>query len=184
MITLIIVDCQNDFISGSMSIEGAKTAVNEIKNYINKYRKDIEKIIFTVDWHPYNHMSFKKHGGDKQNHCIQFTPGACIESKLLKLVQSFNINYEVSKKGEIEEVEELGAFNDIEFVTDELGQYYYFDSLVTANANTDFVICGINQNSCIQTTIQNLVNNNICPKIFKKGIANYNFNNCYKLTEI
>ena len=34
MITLIIVDCQNDFISGTMAVEGAKDAVNSIKDFI------------------------------------------------------------------------------------------------------------------------------------------------------
>ena len=39
MITLIIVDCQNDFISGTMAVNGAKEAVNNIKNFINE--KDV-----------------------------------------------------------------------------------------------------------------------------------------------
>ena len=31
MITLIIVDCQNDFITGTMSVKGARNTVDEIK---------------------------------------------------------------------------------------------------------------------------------------------------------
>ena len=82
MITLIIVDCQNDFITGTMSVKGAKNAVEEIKKFIKNHSKEIEKIIFTVDWHPHNHMSFKKNGGQWPSHCVQYTPGACIEPKL------------------------------------------------------------------------------------------------------
>ena len=63
MITLIIVDCQNDFITGTMTVKGAKNSVEEIKKFIKNHRKEISKIIFTVDWHPYNHSSFKKYGG-------------------------------------------------------------------------------------------------------------------------
>ena len=55
MITLIIVDCQNDFITGTMAMEGAKEAVEEIKNYIKSHKKEIDRIIFTAQWHPYNH---------------------------------------------------------------------------------------------------------------------------------
>lgn len=177
MITLVIVDCQNDFITGTMGCKNAKTAVEEIKKFIKNHRKEIEKILFTVDWHPYNHMSFKKYGGDWPNHCVQYTPGACIEPKLLKLVQSFDIDYEVSQKGEIEEVEQLGAFEDIEYVQDSLGERYYFDSIVTANAKTDFVICGIA--NCTTYTISNLLKNDITPKVFMPGIISNDGNRIF-----
>jgi len=171
MITLIIVDCQNDFITGTMSVKGAKNSVEEIKKFIKNHRKEISKIIFTVDWHPHNHMSFKKNGGQWPSHCVQYTPGACIEPKLLKYVQSFNISYEVSQKGTLEEAEEYGAFSDIELVTDELGQRYYFDSLVTADANTNFVVCGIAGDYCVKSTIENMIKGGICPKVFCPGIV-------------
>ena len=170
MITLIIVDCQNDFITGTMSSKGAKNVLPEIKKFIKKHQEEIDKILFTVDWHPFNHCSFKKQGGPWPQHCVQYTPGACIEPKLLKFVQSLNINYEVSQKGTIEELEQYGAFEDIEFVTDELGQRYYFDSLYTADANTTFVICGIAGDYCVKETAQNLINEGITLKVFMPGI--------------
>ena len=171
MITLIIVDCQNDFITGTMLVKGAKSAVEEIKKFIKNHRNEIEKIVFTVDWHPYNHCSFKRNGGQWPQHCVQYTPGACIEPKLLKYVQSMNINYEVSQKGTIEEVEQYGAFSEIEYVSDELGERYYFDSIVTVNSNTDFVVCGIAGDYCVKETIQNMINGEIIPKVFYPGIA-------------
>ena len=171
MITLIIVDCQNDFITGTMSVKGAKTAVEEIKKFIKNYCKEIEKIVFTVDWHPYNHSSFKKFGGQWPHHCVQYTPGSCIEPKLLKFVQSLNISYEVGQKGCLEEIEEYGAFSEISKGGDNVfGEKLYLD-IIEVNPNSTFVICGIAGDYCVKETIQNLLNGGITPKIFFPGIA-------------
>jgi nicotinamidase/pyrazinamidase len=172
MITLIIVDVQNDFITGTMAVKGAKTVVEEIKNFIKNHKKDIEKIIFTLDWHPYNHSSFKKYGGLWPSHCVKHTPGACIEPKLLKFVQSLEIDFEFVTKGETVDVEQYGAFTDIDVSADNYpNQKYYFDSIATANAESEFVICGIAGDYCVKSTAQNMIDGGIVPKVFCPGIA-------------
>lgn len=181
MITLVIVDCQNDFISGSMSVKGAKEALDSIKNYISKNKKEICKILFTVDWHPYNHSSFKRYGGQWPSHCVQYTPGACIESKLLKFIQSLAIDYEVVPKGMIEEVEEYGAFSEIEYVQSFLGDRYYFQSVAEADANSTFVVCGIAGDYCVKETIKNMLQEDIIPDVLLSGIASIDDGSTIKL---
>ena len=91
--------------------------------------------------------------------------------KLLKFVQSLDIDYECSLKGEIEEVDQPGAFCDIEFIQDNLGSKYYFDSIVSADASTDFIICGMPGDYNVKSTIENFLNEDIIPKVYMKGIA-------------
>ncbi len=74
---LIIVHLQNDFMAGG-SLAVPKS--NEIIPVINKYLKIFQAsrlpIIFTRDWHPSNHCSFKEQGGLWPMHCVVGTKGA------------------------------------------------------------------------------------------------------------
>ena len=56
---LLIVDPQNDFISGSLAVEGAA----EIIPVLNKYIEKIPSIAVSRDWHPEGHSSFVEQGG-------------------------------------------------------------------------------------------------------------------------
>ena len=170
MITLVICNCQSDFIAGTMCKKSTKSILPVIKTFIKENKNNIDKIIFTIDWHPYNHCSFKKNGGNLPIHCVQDTPGACIEPKLLKYIQSLNINYDVDRLGIYEDLEEHGAFKDILSTNDILGKRYYFDNILV-NPDSDIVLCGINENDSIREIINNLKIKSIYPKILVSGIT-------------
>lgn len=59
---LLIVDVQNDFISGALSISNCPAQQNglEVINPINRLLETVEfdTVCYTLDWHPENHISF------------------------------------------------------------------------------------------------------------------------------
>jgi nicotinamidase/pyrazinamidase len=91
---LLIVDVQNDFISGTMAIPGSPS----ILPIINRLIAQFQHVIVAHDWHPPGHISFASaHAGAKPgdtvttpygaqrvfpDHCVQGTPGAELDVRL------------------------------------------------------------------------------------------------------
>lgn len=73
---LIVVDVQNDFVTGSLAVPGALEIIPVINKYIEKFEKANAPIFFTRDYHPPNHCSFMENGGQWPRHCVQGSPGA------------------------------------------------------------------------------------------------------------
>ncbi|MGA3297143.1 MAG: nicotinamidase [Candidatus Bathyarchaeia archaeon] len=82
--TLIVVDVQNDFCpGGALAVKGGDQVVPILNQYIKMFTDAKAPIIFTRDWHPSDHSSFKSQGGSWPPHCIQNTEGAKFHSDLL-----------------------------------------------------------------------------------------------------
>jgi nicotinamidase/pyrazinamidase len=73
---LVLVDIQNDFCTGSLAVPNALDIMETVNKYIDLFYKQKLPIVFTRDWHPINHSSFKGFGGIWPDHCIQNTIGA------------------------------------------------------------------------------------------------------------
>jgi nicotinamidase/pyrazinamidase len=85
---LIIVDVQNDFVSGSMAIEGSESIIP----VLNALMKRFGHVVLAQDWHPPGHVSFASaHAGARHgetvkvsygpqrvfhDHCVQGTRGS------------------------------------------------------------------------------------------------------------
>ncbi len=74
---LVVVDVQRDFCpGGALPVAEGDKVVPTLNQYIEKFREAGVPIIFTRDWHPPDHSSFKDQGGPWPPHCVQQSRGA------------------------------------------------------------------------------------------------------------
>ena len=69
---LIIVDVQNDFVTGSLAVSGAREIIPIISWIVKNANYKLK--VATLDWHPENHISFKQW----PKHCVQNSVGASL----------------------------------------------------------------------------------------------------------
>ena len=143
---LIIVDYQKDFCdpSGALFVDGGDQILPNIVSII----PDCDRVIYTKDWHPYNHCSFKENGGIWPIHCVKHTEGASIPLELIKHTPKFDVWY----KGFYYNTEEYGAFNS----TYDADNYEILKDIDDYH-NKEFIICGIAGDYCVLETIKNLL---------------------------
>lgn len=79
---LIVVDMQNDFISGSLGTKEAVNIVNKVIQKINNFEGDI---LFTRDTHFNNYLSTSEGKKLPVEHCIIDTKGWKIEDRINKI---------------------------------------------------------------------------------------------------
>ena len=115
MKNLILINAQSDFVAGPLSVKKrTKETIEHIKIWINRNKEDLESIIFVNVLNKQNDPSFKCNGGMLPSHCVEWTPGACIEPTLLKLIHRLKIPYNVVTSPNIIE-DLLYGDNDIVF---------------------------------------------------------------------
>ncbi|CAD5227607.1 unnamed protein product [Bursaphelenchus xylophilus] len=62
----VLVDFQNDFVDGSLGIKHGRArqdpydAIPKINSLLDRHN-DFDMIVYTLDWHPQNHISFYEH---------------------------------------------------------------------------------------------------------------------------
>jgi len=76
---LLVVDFQNDFITGSLAVTGAEGLVAIINKYISMFGK----IFMSRDRHKPGHPSFVEQGGPWPDHCVDGTFGMKIHSGIV-----------------------------------------------------------------------------------------------------
>jgi nicotinamidase/pyrazinamidase len=81
---LVVVDVQNDFCpGGALPVSEGNKVVPRLNEYVKKFRRAGAAVIFTRDWHPRDHSSFRPQGGPWPPHCVQGSKGAEFHKALI-----------------------------------------------------------------------------------------------------
>lgn len=114
-ITLVVIDPQVDFVSGSLAVSSAHEAMNYLAQWGLEHIEKIESVVFTSDQHPFDHCSFTSQGGVWPSHCVRYTEGAAITPELLPLVHEVyrrHIPFCMVEKATTPERDSYSAFSE------------------------------------------------------------------------
>lgn len=137
---MVVVDLQKDFIDGNLPATDGTRVVEPIKNVLTKF----DRVYFTLDWHPWNHCSFKANGGIWPQHCVRYTIGAALPDGILDNLNLENVEF--LPKGQEQDKEEYGQFETVK--ADDQNLFVKGDKVV---------VCGIAAEYCVLESLKNLV---------------------------
>jgi nicotinamidase/pyrazinamidase len=83
-LAILVVDMQRDFcLGGALAVKEGDDVVPLLNKVVKVALARRIPLFFTRDWHPPNHISFRKQGGPWPPHCVQGTPGAELHAELM-----------------------------------------------------------------------------------------------------
>lgn len=83
---LIVVDFQNDFVTGSLGFNEAPQLENHIVHLIQTFQQNHDDIIYTMDTHQTNYLQTYEGLHLPIAHCIENTPGWQLYGKVKELL--------------------------------------------------------------------------------------------------
>lgn len=109
---LVVVDVQRDFFdpSGSLYVSGSE----ELPAKITAIASDYDAVVFTLDWHPADHCSFKAQGGIWPSHCVAYTQGAGLADAFAPVLARGAADVQLFLKGQEQDKEQYGAFETLD----------------------------------------------------------------------
>lgn len=143
---LIIVDPQNDFISGTLAVGGAREAMDDLCGFLLDNLHRYSLIIVTADRHPIDHCSFDTMGGQWPVHCVAETDGAALYAPLASVLTDYPAETVVIGKGRQADREEYSVFTAPE-------NSETIERLVKDHGITDIDVCGIAGDFCVLATV-------------------------------
>lgn len=153
---LLIIDPQNDFITGPLAVKGAEEKMRKLAEHIKEKGHKYDSIWVTLDSHTKNHSSFEEQGGIWKPHCIYGTNGWHTPDYLDEALMFYN-NYlgksvTYYNKGTEFNKEEYSIFDN---KRDGFTLYRQIIEL-TKVGEFDISVCGIAGDYCVLETIKGL----------------------------
>ena len=151
---LVIVDPQNDFITGSLAVKGAKEKMEKLTEYLsnNLYNE----VMITMDTHPSDHCSFVENGGQWPTHCVTLSNGWDIPEYLENLLDMYSMLEDVNvtywSKG-VEACKE--EYSILENEDDGYDFRVYLEEL-DIQESIEIHLCGIAGDYCVLETLKGL----------------------------
>lgn len=145
---LIVVDCQYDFITGSLACLNAIDAIDWIIKYIN--HNDVE-VFYSMDWHNKTNKSFVENGGIWPPHCVKNTKGSKLHKDFYEKILDNRNKPNVENmyyKGKDDFVEEYSVYNAL----NERGE------TLSTNINEKVIITGIASEFCVRESVLEFLN--------------------------
>jgi nicotinamidase/pyrazinamidase len=136
---LLVVDVQVDFCpGGALPVPDGDSIIPTLNRVISAFTSARLPVVFTRDWHPADHCSFRARGGAWPPHCVQGTAGAELHSQLLQPPRSILIS-----KGDRPDKEAYSGFQDTDLAL----------KLRSLGVNEVFV-GGLATEYCVRATIE------------------------------
>ena len=135
MKALIVIDMQNDFVTGSLGSEQAQAIVSNVKQKVAEFGERGDVVVFTRDTHDANYLDTFEGKNLPVEHCIKGTEGWEIIDDLQPLAKEANAIIDKPtfgsfdlidfleprvQKGDIQEIELCGLCTDICVVSNAL----------------------------------------------------------------
>ncbi len=149
---LLVIDMQNDFVTGSLGSKEAEKIVYNVKEKIEQYKSNNYNIIFTRDTHFENYLDTQEGKNLPVVHCVKGTNGHEIINELdttgFEVIDkpSFG-SIELSEKiaqGNYEEVELCGLCTDICVVS----------NAIILKAKLPETLISVNSKCCAGVTVE------------------------------
>ena len=160
-LALVLVDIQNDFITGSLAVPNAI----EIIPLINQIRKDSiwdAGVFLTQDWHPKDHKSFSSNNDNAPlfsiveiagmgeqvmwpDHCVQGSRGAEFYPELIRCDGDI-----VIQKGTNRNCDSYSGFGDASL--EKSAEKTDLEKFLRAAGATDVYVCGLATDFCVSFT--------------------------------
>ena len=141
---LLVVDMQVDFCEGgALAAHDTESLIETVNALIDDYVKQGKLVIFSCDWHPADHCSFREQGGQWPVHCVAGTPGAEFHPGL-KLPAC----YLMVSKATASDKEAYSAFDGTGLA-----------GLLNNLGIQSLALCGIATEYCVRATFEDAVRN-------------------------